>query len=217
MVKYMRIILLGAPGAGKGTISALLVEKFGIVQLSSGDLLRAEVKKGSDIGKKAQEYMQKGALVPDDIILGSMRERIKENDCAKGFILDGFPRTVVQADALKKMFAEMKLCLNAVINLEVPEEILLRRLTSRRTCSNTKCQAIYNIHTKPPKEPNKCDACGSTLIQRDDETDVVIQNRLNVYREKTQPLIKYYSADKEFFSIPCIDANECMELIIKNL
>ena len=211
----MRIILLGAPGAGKGTISALLVEKFGIVQLSSGDLLRAEVKKCSETGKKAQEYMQKGALVPDNIILDSMRERLKESDCAKGFILDGFPRTVVQADALKLMFADMKLILDAVVNLEVPEDILLRRLTSRRTCSNTKCQAIYNIHTKPPKESGKCDLCGSTLAQRDDETEDVIKNRLDVYREKTEPLINYYSEDKHFFSVPCIDAKECFELILK--
>ena len=213
----MRIILLGAPGAGKGTISALLVEKFGIVQLSSGDLLRAEVKKGSETGKKAQEYMQKGALVPDDIILESMRERLKESDCAKGFILDGFPRTVVQADALKQMFEDMKLTLDAVVNLEVSEDILLRRLTSRRTCSNTNCQAIYNIHTKPSKEPGKCDLCGSPLIQRDDETEEVIKNRLTVYREKTEPLIQYYSSDRKFFSVPCIDAKECLEVILNKI
>lgn len=213
----MRIILLGAPGAGKGTISALLVERFGIVQLSSGDMLRAEVKRGSKTGKKAEEYMQKGALVPDNIILDSMRTRIKDPDCVKGFILDGFPRTIIQADALKQMFTDMKLDLNAVINLEVPEEILLRRLTSRRTCSNTKCQAIYNIHTKPPKETNKCDLCGSQLVQRDDETENVIKNRLVVYRENTQQLIKYYSTDKHFFSVPCIDAKECMKLILEKL
>jgi adenylate kinase len=214
----MRFILLGAPGAGKGTISALLMDRFGIVQLSSGDLLRAEVKKCSKIGKKAEEYMQKGALVPDNIILDSMRVRLKDNDCKKGFILDGFPRTIIQADALKQMFADMKLDLDAVINLEVPEEILLRRLTSRRTCSNTGCQAIYNIHTKPPKESNKCDLCGSPLIQRDDETEDVIKNRLIIYREKTQPLIKYYSADlRQFFSVPCIDAKECMEAILSKL
>ncbi len=213
----MRIILLGAPGAGKGTISALLVEKFGIVQLSSGDLLRAEVKKASITGKRAEEYMRKGALVPDDIILESMRTRIKERDCVKGFILDGFPRTVLQADALKQMFAEMKLELDAIINLEAPEDILLRRLTSRRTCSNTGCQAIYNIYTKPSKEASKCDLCGSPLIQRDDETEDIIKKRLAVYKEQTMPLIKYYSADKKFFSVPCIDAKESMDEILKKL
>jgi adenylate kinase len=213
----MRIILLGAPGAGKGTISALLVEKFGIVQLSSGDLLRAEVKKGSKLGKKAEEFMQKGSLVPDDIILESMRVKLEGSDCANGFILDGFPRTIVQADTLKQMFAEMELNLDAIINLEVPEDILLRRLTSRRTCSNTKCQAIYNIYTKPPKETDKCDLCGSRLIQRDDETEDIIKNRLIVYKEKTQPLINYYSADKKFFSVSCIDAKECMEFVLKKL
>lgn len=213
----MRIILLGAPGAGKGTMSALLIKKFGIVQLSSGDLLRAEVKKGSQTGKKAQEFMQKGALVPDSIILDSMRERLNDCDCANGFILDGFPRTIVQADALKVMFADMKLSINAVINLEVPEEILLRRLTSRRTCSNTECQAIYNIYSKPPRVANKCDLCGSTIIQRDDETEEVIKKRLSVYKEMTRPLIEYYSEDKYFFSVSCIDANECLELILKKL
>jgi adenylate kinase len=213
----MRIILLGPPGAGKGTISALLIEKFGIVQLSSGDLLRAEVKKGSATGKKAQEYMNKGALVPDEIILDSMKSRIKEKDCAKGFILDGFPRTVPQADALKKIFADMKIELDCIVNLEVPEDVLLSRLTSRRTCSNTSCQAIYNIHSKPTKKEGICDLCGSPTIQRDDEKEDVIKNRLEVYNKNTFPLIKYYSGDKNFYSMPCLDSKACTAEIIKKL
>ncbi|TAL38651.1 MAG: adenylate kinase [Spirochaetes bacterium] len=209
----MRVILLGAPGAGKGTISSLLVGKYGIVQVSTGDILRNEVKKASAVGKQAAEYMNAGALVPDEVIMDCIRERLKEPDCAKGFILDGFPRTRAQADALKALLAGMGLKLDAVVNLEAPEDVLLKRLTSRRTCSNTNCQAIFNIYTKPPRVEGKCDVCGSPVIQRDDETEPVIQARLATYREKTAPLIEYYAKDPEFFSVPCLDAKECFSAI----
>ncbi len=209
----MRVILLGAPGAGKGTISTLLVEQYGIVQISTGDILRNEVKKGSTVGKEAAGYMNRGALVPDQVIMECIRERLKEPDCAKGFILDGFPRTKAQADALKALLAGMGLVLDAVVNLEAPEDVLLRRLTSRRTCSNTACQAIFNIYTKPPRVEGKCDVCGSAIVQRDDETEAVIQARLSTYREKTAPLIDYYAKDPVFFAVPCLDAKECFAQI----
>jgi adenylate kinase len=210
----MRLILLGAPGAGKGTISALLVDKYKIVQISTGDILRGEVKKGSPVGKQAAAYMQAGKLVPDEIILESMRSRLAMDDCANGFILDGFPRTIKQAEELKILLDGLGLKLDAVVNLEAPEEVLLRRLTSRRTCSNTSCQAIFNIYTKPPRKEGICDLCGKPVIQRDDETEAVIRTRLETYKEKTEPLIRYYSKEPVFFSVPCLDAKECGAAIV---
>jgi len=213
----MRIILLGAPGAGKGTVSAVLVKEYGIPQISTGDILRGEVKKGSAVGKKADEFMKSGRLVPDEVIMDCIRERLKQPDCAAGFIFDGFPRTIAQADSLKALLAGMGLSLDAVINLDVPEELLLRRLTSRRTCSNSACQAIYNIHTKPTRKEGVCDLCGSPVVQRDDEKDDVIKNRLKVYRDNTMPLIEYYNREPVFFSVPCIDAKETVDEIKKRM
>ena len=209
----MRIILLGAPGAGKGTVSAVLVKEYGIPQISTGDILRGEVKKGSAVGKKADEFMKSGRLVPDEVIMDCIRERLKQPDCAAGFIFDGFPRTIAQADSLKALLAGMGLSLDAVINLDVPEELLLRRLTSRRTCSNSACQAIYNIHTKPTKKEGICDKCGSPTVQRDDETEEAIRQRLVTYGEKTAPLIEYYRHDPAFISAPSITPEPAMEAI----
>jgi len=211
----MRVILLGAPGAGKGTMAGMMTEKYGIPQISTGDILRNAVKEKTPVGREAEGFMLRGELVPDNIIMGVIRERLAKNDCAKGFILDGFPRTAAQADALKKLFKELDLKLDAVINLEVPEEILIRRLTSRRTCSNTSCQAVFNIYTMPPKKEGVCDRCGSRLIQRDDETDVVIRNRLVTYKDKTAPLIDYYKKEPVYISVPCIDAKDTMKEIVK--
>ncbi len=213
----MRLILLGAPGAGKGTVSALLTEKYGIPQISTGDILRGEVKKASDVGKAAAEYMQKGELVPDEIILQCINNRLKEPDCEGGFILDGFPRTIGQADALAALLEKMNIRLDAVVSLEAPEDVLIRRLTSRRTCNNPSCQAIYNIYTKPPKKEGLCDLCGSPIIQRDDETEAVIRHRLETYKEKTFPLIDYYSRGGNFFAVPCLDAKDTLADIEKRL
>lgn len=204
----MRIILLGAPGAGKGTIAKMLVEKFNIVQISTGDILRQAVTEGTPIGKKAAEYMNTGKLVPDEVIMGIIEERIKQPDCAGGFIFDGFPRTIPQAEALDKLLAKNSMNIAAIINLEVPENVVLERLTSRRTCSNTQCQAIYNIYSMPPKKDGICDTCGSALIQRDDETEEAIKVRLNTYIEKTQPLINFYSNSKAYFSISSLSSQE---------
>ena len=213
----MRIILLGAPGAGKGTVAELLIEKYSIVQISTGDMLRSAVKAGTETGKKAQGYMTRGELVPDSIIMDLIEQRLGESDAAKGFILDGFPRTINQAEQLGAIMKRHSLSFDLIVNLEVPEDVIIRRLTSRRTCSNTSCQAIYNIYTKPSAKEGICDRCGSPTVQRDDETEEVIRNRLATYREKTEPLIGYYRKDPAYCSIPALVAGEVMEDIEKKL
>ncbi len=207
--------MLGGPGAGKGTMSALMEKEYSIVQISTGDILRAEVKEGTALGKKAAEYMNRGDLVPDEIILGMMKARLQKEDCARGFILDGFPRTIAQAESLGRILDELGIKLDGVINLEVPEDLLIKRLTSRRTCSNPVCQAVYNIHTMPPRKEGVCDKCGSAIIQRDDEKEDVIRKRLATYNEKTAPLIDYYSGSDVFFSLPCIVASDAMDKIVE--
>lgn len=207
----MRIILLGGPGAGKGTTASQLVEKHGALHLSTGDMLREAVKNGTKVGLEAKAYMDRGDLVPDSVIMGIMEERLGRDDCRKaGFILDGFPRTIPQAEALDALLAKLALPLDAIVNLEVPEEVLIRRLTSRRTCSNTACNAIYNIHTMPPQKEGICDRCGGALYQRDDETEEVIRKRLATYTEKTAPLIKFYAGRTAFHSIPGLDVKDVL-------
>ena len=189
----MRLILLGAPGAGKGTVAKLLTAVDGSVQISTGDILRAAVKDGTELGKQAQAYMNAGDLVPDELIMGIMGERLQEDDCAKGFLLDGFPRTIPQAEALKVVLADLGITLDAAVNLIVPREEILNRLTTRRTCVD--CGAIYNVRSMPPKVEGVCDKCGGKVVQRDDETEEAISNRLDVYNEKTAPLADYYRAE----------------------
>ena len=178
----MRIILLGAPGAGKGTVAELLEKRYNIRQISTGDMLRGAVQSGSDLGMTADGYMKKGELVPDELILAIMEERLQADDCQKGFILDGFPRTLGQADALRAMLDKLDMKLDAIVNLEVPEDDIVKRLTSRRTCSNVECQAIYNVLTMPSKKEGVCDRCGSPTVQRADETEEAIKQRLVTYR-----------------------------------
>lgn len=186
----MNIVFLGPPGAGKGTQAKILVEKYGIPQISTGDMLREHVGKGTELGLKAKEYMEKGQLVPDEIILGMVKERLSQPDAQKGFILDGFPRTVAQAEALDKMLEEMGRKLDVALALIVPDEELVLRLTGRRTCKN--CGMMYHIKFKPPKIEGKCDACGGELYQRPDDNEETVRNRLKVYHESTAPLIEYY-------------------------
>jgi adenylate kinase len=188
----MRLILLGAPGAGKGTVAKLLTALDGSVQISTGDILRGAVKAGTELGKQAQDYMSRGDLVPDDLIMGIMEQRLQEADCAKGFLLDGFPRTIPQAEALKGLLSRLNIKLDMAVNLDVPREVILDRLTTRRTCSNSDCQEIYNVKSKPPKVEGVCDKCGSPVIQRDDETEEAISKRLDTYNEKTAPLVDFY-------------------------
>ncbi len=213
----MRIVLLGAPGAGKGTVAKLLTEYDGSVQISTGDILRSAVKQGTELGLKAKTYMEKGELVPDDLILEIIEERIKAPDCEKGFIFDGFPRTINQAQRLKELLKSMNLKLDAVINLDVPKEVILDRLTTRRTCSNPDCQEIYNIKSKPPSPDGRCLKCGWPVIQREDETEEAITKRLEVYNEKTAPLIKYYMEEGLLHNIRSLSSEEIVKEIIKIL
>ena len=186
----MRLILLGAPGAGKGTVAKLLTAIDGSVQISTGDILRGAVKDSSELGKQAKAFMDAGDLVPDELIMGIMKERLKEDDCQAGFLLDGFPRTIPQAEQLKDLLADLNIKLEAAVNLNVPREVILDRLTTRRTCVG--CGAIYNVKSMPPKVEGKCDKCGADVVQRDDETEEAISNRLDVYNEKTAPLADFY-------------------------
>ena len=191
----MKLILLGAPGAGKGTVAKMLTEVDGSVQISTGDILRAAVKEGTELGKKAKDFMDRGDLVPDSLIMQLMEERLQREDCGKGFILDGFPRTIPQAEELKVLMGKLGIRLDFVANLEVPREVVLDRLTTRRTCSNSACQEIYNVKSNPPTPDGKCRKCGSPVIQRDDETEEAILFRLETYNKKTAPLIGFYEKE----------------------
>lgn len=197
----MKLILLGAPGAGKGTVAKLLSAIDGSVQISTGDILRGEVQAGSDLGRQAEEYMKKGDLVPDSLIMGIMEKRLQAPDCAKGFLLDGFPRTIPQARALKELMARLDITLDMVVNIDVSRDVLLDRLTTRRTCVNPACQAIYNIKSNPPQKDGICNKCGSPVVQRDDETAEAINHRLETYNQKTAPLIGFYQEDGMFHNI----------------
>ncbi len=186
----MRLIFLGPPGAGKGTVAAKIKEAYGIAHISTGDILRENVKRGTSLGKLAERYMRVGDLVPDDIIVEMVENRLQEPDCSEGFILDGFPRTLPQAEALDRILKKLKVKLDAVILLEVDDETIVKRLSGRRVCP--KCGAIYNVSFNPPKSDSLCDHCGEMVIQRNDDKEEVVRQRLAVYRERTAPLIDYY-------------------------
>ncbi|MCE9626111.1 MAG: adenylate kinase [Deltaproteobacteria bacterium] len=186
----MNLILLGAPGAGKGTQSKLLQEKLHIPQISTGDMLRAAKQAKTPLGIQAETFMNAGKLVPDEVVIGLIRERLAAADTQQGFILDGFPRTVAQAEALGTLLKELGRSLNAVVNLEVPEAELIARLTGRRNCSN--CGAGYHLQFSPPRQDSVCDRCGGPLIQREDDREHTIRKRLKIYQEQTAPLVAYY-------------------------
>lgn len=186
----MRAILMGPPGAGKGTQAADLITRYQIPHISTGDMFRAAIKAGTALGMKAKEYMDAGSLVPDEVTIGIVAERLAEPDCSKGFLLDGFPRTVAQADALDKILTQLKMNLDGVLNIEVPEAKLLERLTGRRICRQ--CGGTYHMVFNPPAAEAVCDKCGGELYQRSDDTLETAKNRLQVYNDQTQPLIDYY-------------------------
>jgi len=186
----MNIILLGPPGAGKGTQAKRLIDKYGIPQISTGDMLRAALKEGTPLGLEAKKYMDKGALVPDTVVIGLVKERIQQKDCAKGYMLDGFPRNVSQAEALDKMLTDLGQKIDDVVCIEVPNDELVARLTGRRTCRD--CGAGYHVMFDPPKKEGVCDKCGGELYQRDDDNETTVKSRLEVYADQTEPLIDYY-------------------------
>lgn len=186
----MRLVLLGAPGAGKGTQAKKLIEKYGTPQISTGDLLRAAVAAGTPLGKEAKSVMDKGELVPDRIVLGMVEERLKKDDCKKGYILDGFPRNTAQAEALDKMLGALNMPLNGALSVDVPLEDLMKRLTGRRTCKA--CGQMFNVYFNAPKKEGKCDKCSGDLFQRDDDKEETIKKRLEVYNAQTAPLMDYY-------------------------
>ena len=213
----MRLILLGAPGAGKGTVAKLLTQLDGSVQISTGDILRGAVQAGTDLGKQAEDFMKRGDLVPDSLIMGIMEKRLQEPDCAKGFLLDGFPRTIPQAEALKALLVKLGIRLDMAVNLDVSREVILDRLTTRRTCSNPDCQAIYNVKSSPPKQEGICDKCGSPVIQRDDETEEAISKRLATYNEKTAPLIGFYEKEGLLVNVTATSSDAVVKAIQANL
>ncbi len=186
----MNVILLGPPGAGKGTQAVTLAEKTGLVHVSSGDLFRAALREGTELGMQAKQYMDKGELVPDSVVIGMILERIGQPDCAKGVIFDGFPRTVDQAKALEAALQEQNTGIDVVIYMDVSQDILLKRISGRQTCKS--CGAVYNTYFFPPTKDGVCDACGGELYQRSDDTLETAQNRLDVYFEQTTPLIEHY-------------------------
>ncbi|MBT5230536.1 MAG: adenylate kinase [Methylococcales bacterium] len=207
----MKLILLGAPGAGKGTVAKLLTKLDGSVQISTGDILRGAVAAGTDLGKKAQDFMNAGDLVPDDLIMDIMKARLQEDDCKSGYLLDGFPRTIPQAEQLKTLLADIGDELDCTVNIEVPRDVILDRLTTRRTC--TGCGEIYNTKSNPPKTEGKCDKCGGDVVQRDDETEAAISNRLDVYTEKTAPLVGFYEGEGNLLTVDATSSDAVINAI----
>jgi adenylate kinase len=186
----VNIVLMGLPGAGKGTQAEKIVEKYGIPHISTGDMFRAAIKEGTELGLKAKSFMDNGDLVPDEVTIGIVGERLSKEDCNKGFLLDGFPRTVAQAEALENILADLGKKMNYVINIDVDKDILMERLTGRRICRE--CGATYHLVFNPPKEEGVCTRCGGELYQRADDNEETVQNRLDVNIKQTQPLLSYY-------------------------
>ncbi len=211
----MRLILLGAPGAGKGTVAKMLTDIDGSVQISTGDILRAAVKEGTELGKEAQGYMERGELVPDALIMGIMEERLQQDDCQQGFLLDGFPRTIPQAEELEKLLERLDITLDGVVNLNVPREVILDRLTTRRTCED--CGAIYNVKSNPPKVEGVCDKCGGKVVQRADETEEAISKRLDVFNEQTAPLVDFYRDKGMLWDINATSSQDVVNVIKEKL
>ena len=212
----LRTILLGPPGAGKGTQAVRIVEKYGIPHISTGDIFRDNIKRQTELGKKAQEYMNKGELVPDDLVIEIATDRLLRDDCKKGFLLDGFPRTVYQAEKLDEFMQAHGGKIDHVINLEVEDDLLIFRLTGRRVCKQ--CGASFHVVNIPPKVEGICDKCGGELVQRADDTEETVKNRIAVYKEQTMPLIDYYTKADNISTLDgAAPLDECFAEIVKVL
>jgi adenylate kinase len=211
----MKIILLGPPGAGKGTIAKALMQIDGSVQISTGDILRTAIAAETDLGKQVETAMAAGDLVTDDLIMGIMEQRLLEEDCKQGYLLDGFPRTIPQAEALKALLAKLGEKLDCALELDMPRDVIFDRLTTRRTCTN--CGEIYNVNSKPPKVEGICDVCGNAIVQRADETEEAIENRLQIYSEQTAPLVEFYRNEGLLVSVPTSDLDPVLAAIKERL
>lgn len=212
----MKIIMLGAPGAGKGTQAKKIAEKYAIPHISTGDIFRANIKNGTELGKKAKTYMDQGLLVPDELVVDLVVDRVNQEDCANGYVLDGFPRTIPQAEALDEALAALGQTVDYAINVEVPDENIVNRMSGRRACVD--CGATYHLVYIPTKVENVCDNCGGGLILREDDKPETVQKRLNVYHEQTQPLIDYYTEKKILVEVDgTVDINDVFAAIVKVL
>ena len=187
----MKIIMLGAPGAGKGTQAKMIADKYGVPHISTGDIFRANIKNGTELGMEAKKYMDQGLLVPDELTVRILLDRVAQDDCKNGYVLDGFPRTIPQAEVLDEALTKLGDAIDYAINVDVPDENIVKRMSGRRACLT--CGATYHIEHVPPKKEGICDVCGSELVLRDDDKPETVKNRLNVYHEQTQPLIDFYT------------------------
>ena len=208
----MKIIMLGAPGAGKGTQAKMIADKYHLPHISTGDIFRANIKEGTELGKQAKEYMDRGALVPDELTVKILLDRVSADDCKNGYVLDGFPRTIPQAEVLDEALTKLGDAVDLAINVEVPDENIVRRMSGRRAC--LKCGATYHIEHIPPKKEGICDVCGEALVQRDDDKPETVQKRLTVYHEQTAPLIEYYGNKK---ILKEVDGTKDMEAVFGDI
>lgn len=212
----MRIVLLGGPGAGKGTQAQKLAKEYEIAHIATGDILRQAIKDGTEMGVKAKSYMDKGLLVPDEVVIGIIKDRLAMDDVKSGFVLDGFPRTVPQAEALDKITKEMDMPMDAAVNIKTSSEAVVERLSGRRTCKE--CQTVYHILYSPTKTEGKCDRCGGELYQRDDDKEETIRKRLDVYEKQTFPLLEYYKSFGRFMEVSGdVPIDEVFDSIIQAL
>ena len=208
----MKIIMLGAPGAGKGTQAKMIADKYGVPHISTGDIFRANIKNGTELGMEAKKYMDQGLLVPDELTVRILLDRVAQDDCKNGYVLDGFPRTIPQAEVLDSELTKLGDHIDYAINVDVPDENIVKRMSGRRACLT--CGATYHIEHVPPKKEGICDVCGSELVLRDDDKPETVKNRLSVYHEQTQPLIDYYKAQN---ILKTVDGTQPMEKVFADI